>query len=87
MPGRACAPGRYRGNGARQVRPNLARGRPAYAAQVIYKLLPTTEWDDARAAGRLTGTAVDHQDGFIHLSGPDQLVATARRHFAGATGL
>ncbi|MEU5564207.1 DUF952 domain-containing protein [Micromonospora musae] len=54
---------------------------------MIYKLLPTIEWDDARAAGHLSGTAVDHQDGFIHLSGHDQLVGTARRHFAGATGL
>ncbi|MER7442020.1 DUF952 domain-containing protein [Micromonospora avicenniae] len=54
---------------------------------MIYKLLPTTEWADARAAGRLNGTAVDRQDGFIHLSAADQLVETARRHFAGATGL
>ncbi|TDC40240.1 DUF952 domain-containing protein [Micromonospora sp. 15K316] len=54
---------------------------------MIYKLLPTTEWDDARAAGHLVGTAVDHQDGFIHLSGHDQVVETVRRHFAGATGL
>ncbi|MER7891482.1 DUF952 domain-containing protein [Micromonospora sp. NPDC094482] len=54
---------------------------------MIYKLLPTTEWDDARAAGHLAGSAVDRQDGFIHLSGADQVVETARRHFAGATGL
>ncbi|MEV4202130.1 DUF952 domain-containing protein [Micromonospora globbae] len=54
---------------------------------MIYKLLPTTEWDDARAAGQFTGTAVDHQDGFIHFSAADQVVETARRHFAGATGL
>ncbi|WBB69889.1 DUF952 domain-containing protein [Micromonospora sp. WMMD812] len=54
---------------------------------MIYKLLPTTEWDDARAAGHLSGTAVDRQDGFIHLSGADQVVETARRHFSGTTGL
>ncbi|MEV1328665.1 DUF952 domain-containing protein [Micromonospora costi] len=54
---------------------------------MIYKLLPATEWDDARAAGHLAGTAVDRQDGFIHLSAADQVVETARRHFAGATGL
>ena len=30
---------------------------------------------------------MDRQDGFIHLSGADQVVETARRHFAGATGL
>lgn len=54
---------------------------------MIYKLLPTTEWDDALAAGTFTGSAVDRQDGFIHLSGRDQVVETARRHFAGATEL
>ncbi|MFG1652353.1 DUF952 domain-containing protein [Micromonospora sp. NPDC049275] len=54
---------------------------------MIYKLLPTTEWDDARAAGTFTGSAVDRQDGFIHLSAGDQVVETARRHFTGVTGL
>ncbi|PWU53481.1 DUF952 domain-containing protein [Micromonospora sp. S4605] len=54
---------------------------------MIYKLLPTTEWDEALAAGRLAGTAVDRQDGFVHLSAADQVVETARRHFAGVTGL
>ncbi|MDO3705919.1 DUF952 domain-containing protein [Micromonospora sp. C28SCA-DRY-2] len=54
---------------------------------MIYKLLPTTEWDEALAAGHLAGTAVDRQDGFVHLSAADQVVETARRHFAGATGL
>ncbi|MGC4749729.1 DUF952 domain-containing protein [Micromonospora sp. DT201] len=54
---------------------------------MIYKLLSTTEWDDALAAGAFAGTPVDHESGFIHLSGGDQVVETARRHFAGATGL
>ncbi|MER5705230.1 DUF952 domain-containing protein [Micromonospora sp. NPDC002296] len=54
---------------------------------MIYKLLTTTEWDAARDAGHFAGSAVDRQDGFIHFSAADQLVETARRHFAGATGL
>ncbi|MGW1060306.1 DUF952 domain-containing protein [Micromonospora rubida] len=54
---------------------------------MIYKLLATTEWDAARDAGHFAGSAVDRQDGFIHLSAADQLVETARRHFADATGL
>ncbi|MBM0279361.1 DUF952 domain-containing protein [Micromonospora tarensis] len=54
---------------------------------MIYKLLPSTEWDDALAAGAVAGSAVDRQDGFIHLSGGDQVVETARRYFTGATGL
>ncbi|MFI5927579.1 DUF952 domain-containing protein [Micromonospora sp. NPDC051543] len=54
---------------------------------MIYKLLPTVEWDDARAAGAVAGSALDRQDGFIHLSAADQVVETARRHFSGVTGL
>ncbi|MEU4773263.1 DUF952 domain-containing protein [Micromonospora sp. NPDC023644] len=54
---------------------------------MIYKLLTTVEWDDALAAGHFDGTAMDRQSGFIHLSGADQVVGTARRYFAGATGL
>ncbi|MET8308649.1 MULTISPECIES: DUF952 domain-containing protein [unclassified Micromonospora] len=54
---------------------------------MIYKLLPTAEWNDALAAGTFTGTAMDHESGFIHLSGPDQVVQTASRYFSGASGL
>ncbi|MEH1166229.1 DUF952 domain-containing protein [Micromonospora sp. CPCC 205539] len=54
---------------------------------MIYKLLSTAEWNAALAAGTFTGTAFDHESGFIHLSGPDQVVETARHHFAGVTGL
>ncbi|MGC4869558.1 DUF952 domain-containing protein [Micromonospora sp. DT53] len=54
---------------------------------MIYKLLSNAEWDDALAAGAFAGSAVDRQDGFIHLSGGDQVVETARRHFTGVTGL
>ncbi|MBM7493614.1 uncharacterized protein (DUF952 family) [Micromonospora luteifusca] len=54
---------------------------------MIYKLLSSAEWDAALAAGAFAGAPVDHESGFIHLSGADQVVETARRHFAGATGL
>ncbi|MFG1900900.1 DUF952 domain-containing protein [Micromonospora carbonacea] len=54
---------------------------------MIYKLLTGAEWDAARAAGQFAGSAVDRQDGFVHLSAAGQLVETARRHFAGVTGL
>jgi uncharacterized protein (DUF952 family) len=54
---------------------------------MIYKLLSAGEWSRARATGRYEGSAVDLRDGFIHLSGPDQVVETAARHFAGQTGL
>jgi len=54
---------------------------------VIYKLLATREWHAAAAAGHFDGSAVDREDGYIHLSARDQVVETARRHFAGQSGL
>ncbi|MGE5829012.1 MAG: DUF952 domain-containing protein [Micromonosporaceae bacterium] len=54
---------------------------------MIYKLLSTREWQAAEASGRFDGSAVDHVDGYIHLSARDQVVETARRHFAGQSGL
>jgi uncharacterized protein (DUF952 family) len=54
---------------------------------VIYKLLSAAEWAAAEERGRYDGAAVDQRDGFIHLSGRDQVVETAARHFTGQTGL
>ncbi|MET0294272.1 MAG: DUF952 domain-containing protein [Phenylobacterium sp.] len=52
-----------------------------------YKILAREEWDAALAAGIFHGSAVDRQDGYIHLSTAAQAGETARRHFAGQTGL
>ena len=54
---------------------------------VAYKLVDRAEWAAARAAGEYAGSAVDLADGYIHLSGADQLAETARRHYAGRTDL
>ncbi|MEU0081155.1 DUF952 domain-containing protein [Micromonospora tulbaghiae] len=54
---------------------------------MIYKILSDDEWARARADGRFAGTAMDRQDGYVHLSAADQVVETARRFFAGVTGL
>jgi uncharacterized protein (DUF952 family) len=43
----------------------------------IYKILPKTEWDAARAVGAFAGSAVDLTDGFIHFSGHDTAQRTA----------
>lgn len=48
---------------------------------LIYKILSRAEWDAAKAVGRFEGSAVDHQDGFIHLSGHDQAQETAAKYF------
>lgn len=53
----------------------------------VYKILTGAEWDEAKALGRYEGSAVDRRDGFIHLSTAAQAPETARRHFAGQSGL
>ncbi|NUP32612.1 MAG: DUF952 domain-containing protein [Streptomycetaceae bacterium] len=53
----------------------------------IYKLLPAEEWESAQTAGVFAGSEVDARDGFIHFSTAAQVEETARRHFAGRTGL
>ncbi|HEX7886633.1 MAG TPA: DUF952 domain-containing protein [Phenylobacterium sp.] len=53
----------------------------------IYKILPRPEWTAAQAAGRFEGSAVDHQDGYIHFSTAAQARETARRHFANLSDL
>ena len=47
----------------------------------IYKILPRSEWDAARATGRFAGSAVDLADGFIHFSGHDTAQRTAQLYF------
>ncbi|RAK67781.1 DUF952 domain-containing protein [Phenylobacterium kunshanense] len=53
----------------------------------IYKILPRAEWSAAQAAGRFDGSAIDHQDGYIHFSTAAQAAETARRYFAGLPDL
>ncbi len=53
----------------------------------VYKLVDRREWEAARAGGAYDGSAVDHADGYIHLSTGAQLAETARRHYAGRQGL
>ena len=53
----------------------------------VYKILPRTEWIAAQDAGAFAGSAIDLQDGFIHLSTASQAGETARLHFAGREGL
>jgi uncharacterized protein (DUF952 family) len=53
----------------------------------IYKILPGHEWTAAQALGRFEGSAIDHADGYIHLSTAAQSPETARKYFAGQGGL
>lgn len=58
-----------------------------YGRRMIYKLLAASEWAQALEQGSFAGSPYDHHDGYVHLSGPDQVVETAARHFAGRTGI
>ena len=53
----------------------------------IFKIVPAALWAEAELAGRFTGSPVDAEDGFIHLSTAKQLRETATRHFAGVHDL
>ena len=54
---------------------------------LIYKLFRPTEWAALEAEGQTLGAPVDLTDGFIHFSTAEQVVETARKHFAGAGDL
>ncbi len=54
---------------------------------VAYKLVERGEWRAALGQGSYSGSAVDHADGYIHLSTGAQLAETARRHFSGRDDL
>ena len=53
----------------------------------LFKILTRDAWQDAQRDGVFKGSAVDHADGFIHLSAAHQMRETAARHFAGQQDL
>ena len=52
----------------------------------VYKILKEYEWEDAKESGQIA-TALDRQDGFIHLSTASQLVATLAFFFKDSDSL
>jgi uncharacterized protein (DUF952 family) len=54
---------------------------------LVYKVLPSADWQAAQREGAFHGSPVDLRDGFIHFSTAEQLAETLRRHFAGAADL
>lgn len=55
--------------------------------RTIYKICPASAWREAERLGVFRGSADDLRDGFIHFSTAAQVEGTARKHFAGQTGL
>jgi uncharacterized protein (DUF952 family) len=54
---------------------------------VIFKIVATEEWAEAKAAGVFAGAAVDRADGYIHFSTAEQALETAAKWFAGRDDL
>jgi len=57
------------------------------ASIIIYKICTANEWHQLAENGQFFGSPDDLRDGFIHLSGPDQVARTALKFFAGRTDL
>lgn len=53
----------------------------------IIKLLRAAEWEAFQAAGIFRGSPDDLRDGYIHISPPAEVAATAAKWFAGEAGL
>jgi uncharacterized protein (DUF952 family) len=54
---------------------------------IVYKIIATAEWAEAKVADAFTGAAIDRADGFIHFSTADQAPETAAKWFAGRSDL
>lgn len=56
-------------------------------SNIVYKIVPTSLWQDARKKGAFEGAPIDLKDGYIHFSTAAQARETARLHFAGQNDL
>jgi uncharacterized protein (DUF952 family) len=65
----------------------MARPGDQTFVRKIYKICPASAWREAERQGVFRGSPVDLRDGFIHFSTASQVEETARKHFAGQTGL
>lgn len=53
----------------------------------VCKILTPNEWAIAQDQQAYSGTALDVEDGFIHLSTPEQVTATLKRFFVDASAV
>ena len=53
----------------------------------VFHLARQDEWEAAQSTGFYKGSEDDRADGFLHFSTGQQIVASARKHRAGETGL
>ncbi len=57
------------------------------AVIMTYKICTGNEWRQLNETGEFFGSPDDLRDGFVHLSGPDQVARTAAKFFSGKTDL
>lgn len=53
----------------------------------VYRLATAAEWREAQASGAVPKREIDVKDGYVHLSTREQVLDTARLHFAGTHDL
>ena len=56
-------------------------------ADIIYKIVTRSQWDEAEQVDMFKGAPVDLADGFIHFSTAEQVRETAAKHFSGQDDL
>ncbi len=57
------------------------------APEFVYRLVSAAEWRDAKQSGIVPKCDIDLKDGYMHLSTRQQVLETARLHFAGVDDL
>ena len=55
--------------------------------EFVYRLASREEWRAAQSSGAVPKRDIDLKDGYVHLSTREQVLETARLHFAGADDL
>ena len=53
----------------------------------IYHMCSKDEWEQALKKGKYSGSSQDGNDGFIHFSSNEQIVASAAKHRAGQSDI
>ncbi|MDF1843500.1 MAG: DUF952 domain-containing protein [Rubripirellula sp.] len=65
------------------TQPSSEQSAPA----TLYKVLSADAWQQAELDGTFRGVGIDLEDGFIHLSAPDQVKEVVANFFANQDGL
>jgi uncharacterized protein (DUF952 family) len=60
---------------------------PTARAEVVYKIMSRTMWNEALTKSHFVGSSDDIRDGFIHFSQAHQVASTLARHFQGQNDL